>query len=179
MTARTSPRPPRGTEWRCVMARGTNVVVVGGGVPGTSIGYYLARAGIGVTLLENGFLASARRLITSAPLPRLMIHPVAHESIRATVRGHEPVGGFGAGTHQDDPRFSGRASCSSCPPRAGLAHRPGSMNVKVEPRPGSLCTQVLPPWSRRTSGRMRGDHIIKRAEELDLAESSPDEPLHT
>lgn len=40
------------------MAPGTNVVVVGGGVRGTSIGYYLARAGIGVTLLEKGFLAS-------------------------------------------------------------------------------------------------------------------------
>src|SRR3990170_2951241 len=58
MMARTSPRPPRGPEGRRAMAPGTNVVVVGGGVRGTAIAYFLARAGVRVTLVEKGFLAS-------------------------------------------------------------------------------------------------------------------------
>jgi sarcosine oxidase subunit beta len=40
------------------VSRAADVVVVGGGVRGAAIAYYLARAGVGVTLLERGFLAS-------------------------------------------------------------------------------------------------------------------------
>lgn len=39
-------------------SRSPDVVVVGGGVRGASIAYFLARAGVGVTLVEKGFLAS-------------------------------------------------------------------------------------------------------------------------
>ena len=38
--------------------RSPEVVVVGGGVRGTAIAYFLARAGVRVTLVEKGFLAS-------------------------------------------------------------------------------------------------------------------------
>src|SRR5262249_58379817 len=38
--------------------QGADVVVVGGGIRGLSITYYLARAGVGVTLIEKGFLGS-------------------------------------------------------------------------------------------------------------------------
>ena len=37
---------------------GADVVVVGGGIRGQCIAYYLARAGVGVTLVERGFLGS-------------------------------------------------------------------------------------------------------------------------
>lgn len=40
------------------MDRAAEVVVVGGGIRGVSIAYYLARAGVRVTLVEKGFLAS-------------------------------------------------------------------------------------------------------------------------
>lgn len=40
------------------MQRAPDVVVVGGGIRGVSIAYYLARAGVCVTLVEKGFLAS-------------------------------------------------------------------------------------------------------------------------
>ena len=38
--------------------QGADVVVVGGGIRGLCIAYYLARAGVGVTLVEKGFLGS-------------------------------------------------------------------------------------------------------------------------
>ncbi len=38
--------------------QGADVVVVGGGIRGVCIAYYLARAGVGVTLVEKGFLGS-------------------------------------------------------------------------------------------------------------------------
>ena len=37
---------------------GADVVVMGGGICGECIAYYLARAGVGVTLVEKGFLGS-------------------------------------------------------------------------------------------------------------------------
>ncbi len=37
---------------------GADVVVVSGGIRGQCIAYYLARAGVGVTLVEKGFLGS-------------------------------------------------------------------------------------------------------------------------
>lgn len=40
------------------MERGADVVVVGGGIRGVCIAYYLARAGVRVTLVEKGFLGS-------------------------------------------------------------------------------------------------------------------------
>ena len=38
--------------------QGADVVVAGGGIRGVCIAYYLARAGVGVTLVEKGFLGS-------------------------------------------------------------------------------------------------------------------------
>jgi len=38
--------------------RGSDVVVVGGGIRGLCIAYYLAQSGVGVTLVEKGFLGS-------------------------------------------------------------------------------------------------------------------------
>jgi glycine/D-amino acid oxidase-like deaminating enzyme len=38
--------------------QGSDVVVVGGGIRGLVIAYYLARSGVGVTLIEKGFLGS-------------------------------------------------------------------------------------------------------------------------
>ena len=38
-------------------------------------------------------------------------------------------------------------SVGATPPQSLGSRRTGSVNVKVEPRPGSLCTQILPPWS--------------------------------
>ena len=38
--------------------RGSDVVVVGGGIRGLCIAYYLTRSGVGVTLVEKGFLGS-------------------------------------------------------------------------------------------------------------------------
>src|SRR5690242_17824518 len=38
--------------------QGSDVVVIGGGIRGLSISYYLARSGVGVTLVEKGFLGS-------------------------------------------------------------------------------------------------------------------------
>ncbi|HXJ78932.1 MAG TPA: FAD-dependent oxidoreductase [Candidatus Methylomirabilis sp.] len=38
--------------------RGSDVVVVGGGIRGLCIAYFLARGGVGVTLVEKGFLGS-------------------------------------------------------------------------------------------------------------------------
>jgi glycine/D-amino acid oxidase-like deaminating enzyme len=38
--------------------QGSDVVVVGGGIRGLCIAYYLARSGVGVTLVEKGFLGS-------------------------------------------------------------------------------------------------------------------------
>ena len=40
------------------MDRTADVVVVGGGIRGVGIAYYLARAGVCVTLVEKGFLGS-------------------------------------------------------------------------------------------------------------------------
>jgi len=40
------------------MDRTADVVVVGGGIRGVGIAYYLARAGVRVTLVEKGFLGS-------------------------------------------------------------------------------------------------------------------------
>ncbi len=38
--------------------QGSDVVVIGGGIRGLCIAYYLARSGVGVTLVEKGFLGS-------------------------------------------------------------------------------------------------------------------------
>jgi glycine/D-amino acid oxidase-like deaminating enzyme len=40
------------------MEQTSDVVVVGGGIRGLSIAYFLVRAGVAVTLIERGFLGS-------------------------------------------------------------------------------------------------------------------------
>jgi glycine oxidase len=70
------------------------IVVVGGGVIGCCIAYYLARGGARVTLLERGQLASGASGVAAGMLAPQVEAPFADEFFEVALRGraaHEPL----------------------------------------------------------------------------------------
>jgi glycine oxidase len=75
-------------------ARGSDVVVVGGGVIGCSIAYFLSLAGARVTLLERGHLASGASGVAAGMLAPQVEAPFADAFFELALLGraeHEPL----------------------------------------------------------------------------------------
>ena len=65
---------------------GADVGVVGGGIRGQCIAYYLARAGVGVTLVEKGFLGSGASSANAGLVNVSQEVPVSPDRARYSLR---------------------------------------------------------------------------------------------
>ena len=65
---------------------GADVVVVSGGIRGQCIAYYLARAGVGVTLVEKGFLGPGASIANAGLVNVSQEVPVSPDRARYSLR---------------------------------------------------------------------------------------------
>ncbi len=79
------------------MAKGSEIIVVGGGINGVSTAYHLAENGAEVTLVEKGFVAGGPSGVSSAIVRQHYSNPVtarmALESLRVWQNFPEKIGG--------------------------------------------------------------------------------------